>query len=90
MTTTPNVIEKLKPQYCRNYGSDLSKENLVLKYKQQVTDLQLIELIYKECQQFLYECTNCKTQKIESFPFEAKTQIQYESSVKILVGTFIT
>jgi len=84
MTSTPEVIEKIYPNYCQVCGQSLEGADFELRARRQVIDLPVIVPITTEYQSFGTICT-CGHQPCGSFPEGVSNHIQYGKNIQSLV-----
>ena len=89
MTSTPDEIIKLYPEYCNSCGSSLDELTAVKGQSRQIIDIPPIKAIYREYQVFSKIC-NCGCQTEADFPKHVNTPISYGHTIESLIGYFHT
>lgn len=84
MTSTPDKIETLYPNYCNSCGSSLADSNFKLQASRQVIDIPPIVATTTEYQCFGTKCS-CGHHQKASFPEGVDSNIQYGENIQSLV-----
>lgn len=87
MTTNPDVIVKLHPDFCRNCGASLDKARSTQEQTRQIVDIPPIKAVFTEYQTYGKVCY-CGCQNIADFPKEVNSPISYGANIEGLIGYF--
>lgn len=87
MTTTPDKIIELQPDYCISCGASLQDKMATKEQSRQIVDIPPIKAIYTQYDTFSKVC-NCGCQNIASFPQGVRTPISYGENIEALVAYF--
>lgn len=80
--TTPDFIEKIKPEHCECCGYNLQNEQGKIIDKRQVFDIPQPKLYITEYQLYKTICPNCKAIHTGDFPQGVNAPSQYGNGVK--------
>ena len=87
MTATPDIIIKLKSDYCKNCGASLEGMPILKEQSRQVIDIEPVKVIYTEYQAHIKSCScGCKSEM--NFPLGVNSSISYGENIESLVGYF--
>ena len=87
MTSTPDHIIELAPDYCSGCGSSLTGVESVKDLTRQLLDIPPIQAVYTEYRSYSKQCScGCTTKGI--FPQNVNTPISYGHNIEALVGYF--
>lgn len=89
MTTTPDVVVELQPDYCRNCGLSLKYEQAIKEKSRQIVDIPAIKAVFTEYQTFSKICS-CGCQSISEFPKGVDTPVSYGERIESLIAYFHT
>ncbi len=89
MTTTPDVVVELQPDYCRNCGLSLKNKQAIKEKSRQIVDIPTIKAIFTEYQTFSKTCS-CGCQSISEFPKGVDTPVSYGERIESLIAYFHT
>lgn len=84
MTATPDVTEKIYPNYCNNCGRSLEGSSFELVARRQVIDLPPIVPVTTEYQSFGARCA-CGHHPCGPFPSGVDNHVQYGKNIQSLV-----
>ena len=84
MTTTPDVTEKIYPNYCTNCGRSLEGSSFELMARRQMIDTPPIVPVRTEYQSFGVRCA-CGHHQCGSFPPGVDNHVQYGKNIQSLV-----
>lgn len=87
MTSTPDQIIELHPDYCNSCGSSLKELRATKEQVRQTIDIPPIKAIYTEYQAFSKLC-NCGCQTTADFPKQVTTAVSYGNTIESLIGYF--
>lgn len=87
MTSTPDQIIELHPDYCNSCGSSLKELLATKEQARQIIDIPPIKAVYTEYQTFSKVCT-CGCQTIADFPKQVTTAVSYGNTIESLIGYF--
>lgn len=87
MSSTPDKVVELHPDYCRSCGSSLSSAAAIKGKSRQIIDIPPIQSIVTEYQVFSKQCS-CGTQTQADFPEGVNTAVSYGSNIEGLIGYF--
>lgn len=85
MTSTPDKIVELYPNYCRSCGSSLDKELAIKEQSRQVIDIPPIKAIFIEYQAFSTLCS-CGCKNVADFPKTVLAPVSYGSTIESLTA----
>jgi transposase-like protein len=87
MTGTPDIIIKLKSDYCKNCGSPLEGMPIFKELSRQVIDIEPVKVICTEYQSHIKTCScGCKSEP--TFPLGVNASVSYGENIESLVGYF--
>lgn len=89
MTTTPDVVVELQPDYCRNCGLSLKYKQAIKEKSRQIVDIPAIKAVFTEYQTFSKICS-CGCQSISEFPKGVDTPVSYGERIESLIAYFHT
>jgi len=84
MTATPDVTEKIYPNYCNKCGRSLEGSSFELVARRQVIDIPPIVPVTTEYQSFGLRCA-CGHHQCGSFPSGVENHVQYGKNIQSLV-----
>jgi transposase len=84
MSETPDLVEKITPNFCNLCGTSLIDSEFELISRRQVIDIPPIFPIITEFQCFSTECS-CGHHQVSSFPAGVSKPIQYGENIQTLV-----
>lgn len=84
MTATPDVTEKIYPNYCNNCGRSLEGSAFELRARRQVIDIPPIVPVWTEYQSFGVRCA-CGHHQCGVFPSGVGNHVQYGKNIQSLV-----
>jgi transposase len=87
MTSTPDKIIELHPDYCNSCGASLKELSAIKEQVRQIIDIPPIKAVYTEYQSFSITC-NCGCQTTASFPKQVTSPISYGATIESLIGYF--
>ena len=87
MTSTPDEIIELHPDYCNSCGASLKESLATKEQSRQTIDIPPIKAVYTEYQAFSKIC-NCGCQTIANFPKNVTTPVSYGTTIESLIGYF--
>ena len=87
MTSTPDIIIELYPDYCNSCGTTLLEFAASKEKSRQIIDIPPIKAIYTEYQSFSKIC-KCGCQTIADFPKHVTAPISYGATIESLIGYF--
>jgi len=87
MTSTPDKIIELKPDYCKCCGGSLHEMLAEKEESRQILDIPTVKAVFTEYQTFSKKC-NCGHKTISDFPEKVKSAISYGENIEGLVGYF--
>ena len=87
MTSAPDEIVELYPDYCNSCGSCLSQLPSTKEQSRQIIDIPPIKAVYTEYQVFSRVC-NCGCQTTADFPKQITTPVSYGNTIESLIGYF--
>ena len=87
MTSTPDQIIELYPDYCKSCGSSLIELPSTKEQSRQIIDIPPVKAVYTEYQSFSKVCT-CGCQTIADFPKQVTAPISYGTNIESLIGYF--
>lgn len=87
MTSTPDQIIELHPDYCSECGSSLTGVASVKNLTRQVIDIPPIQAVYTEYRSYSRQCScGCTTKG--AFPKNVNAPVSYGHNIEALVGYF--
>jgi transposase len=89
MSSMPDVVEVLKPDFCSKCGNDLSTYDAVFEQKRQVIDIPPIKAYITEYQLFSRKCT-CGHCTKSTAPLGVDAPVQYGAGVDAIVAYLST
>ena len=87
MTSTPDKIVELHPDYCNNCGLSLIEAEAIKKQSRQIIDIPLIKAVFTEYQSFSKICS-CGCATDANFPKGVNSSISYGENIEALVAYF--
>lgn len=84
MSSTPDIIVELNPDYCNQCGSDLREVEAIAMGRRQVVDIPPIAAQYTEYRQYKKQCPCCHHQQKSDYPSGVTNHIQYGKNVSAL------
>jgi len=85
MTSNPDIITEITPDYCNHCGSDLSEISKEFVGRRQVIDIPPIKTVVTEYQVFSKRCTcGCRTKG--SYPIGVDSAVSYGNNVQGLIA----
>lgn len=87
MTSTPDKIVELHPDYCNNCGLSLIEAEAIKKQSRQIIDIPLIKAVFTEYQSFSKICS-CGCATVANFPKGVNSSISYGENIEALVAYF--
>ncbi len=88
MSSFPNEVIKLVPEYCNHCGSGLSDVVEEYQSKRQVVDIPPITPIITEYRKYRKCCPNCGNHQETDFPAGVTNNIQYGPGVEAAIAYF--
>lgn len=87
MTSTPDHIIDLIPDYCNNCGSSLGKVISVKERTRQIVDIPPIKAVWTQYNTYSKRC-QCGFCTESNFPQGVKSPVSYGSNIEALIGYF--
>ncbi len=87
MTADPDLVVELRPDYCRNCGSSLSRAGSAVERSRQTVDIPPIRAVRTEYRAYGAQCA-CGCTTVADFPEEAGCPVSYGSNIEGLIGYF--
>ena len=87
MTSTPDKIVELQPDYCNNCGLSLLEVEATKKQSRQIIDIPPIKAVFTEYQTFSKICS-CGCTTVADFPQGVNSPISYGENIEALVAYF--
>jgi len=87
MTSTPDEIVELFPDYCNSCGFCLEELPATKEQSRQIIDIPPVKAVYTEYQTFSKVC-RCGCQTTANFPMQVNGPISYGATVESLIGYF--
>lgn len=85
MSSSPDIVVSLKPDYCNSCGSDLREVEGIEMGRRQVVDIPPIAAQYTEYRQYEKQCPCCHHQQKSDYPKGVTNHIQYGKNVSSMV-----
>jgi len=87
MTAAPDVVVKLKSDYCKKCGASLEDMPILKEQSRQVIDIAPVKVIYTEYRAHIKTCRcGCKSEM--NFPSGVNASVSYGENIESLVGYF--
>lgn len=87
MTSTPDEIVELFPDYCNSCGFCMEELPATKEQSRQIIDIPPVKAVYTEYQTFSKVC-RCGCQTTANFPMQVNSPISYGATVESLIGYF--
>ena len=87
ITSHPDQVIKLVPEYCTSCGNDLLHFHSQKEQSRQIVDIPAIKAIVKEYQVFSKTCA-CGCQTTSDFPSGVNTPVSYGENIEGLIAYF--
>ena len=87
MTSTPDHIIDLIPDYCNNCGSSLDNVISVKERTRQIVDIPPIKAVWKQYNTYSKSC-QCGFCTESNFPQGVRSPVSYGSNIEALIGYF--
>jgi transposase len=87
MSSTPDTIVELRPDYCRGCGASLKNTALVKERSRQVVDIRPIRAVCTEYRSYVGQCS-CGCRTVADFPKGVDSPVSYGHNIEGLIGYF--
>jgi len=87
ITSTPDNIVELRPDYCRGCGASLKNITLVRESSRQVVDIPPIKAVCTEYRSYVGQC-GCGRRTVADFPKGVDSPVGYGHNTEGLIGYF--
>ena len=87
MTADPDLVVELRPEYCRDCGSSLSRAGSAVERSRQTVDMPPFKAVWTEYRAYGAQCA-CGCRTVADFPEEAGSPVSYGSNIEGLIGYF--
>lgn len=87
MTTAPDTVIDLQPEYCHNCGLSLETARAIKEKSRQIVDIPPIKTVWTEYRTYGKQCA-CGCRTVADFPEGVASPVSYGGNIEGLVGYF--